>query len=134
MNDLLAGLVDCVLIDTSTGIPFVRANRVRALAQLGERRSELLPEVPTLGELGHSEAVAYGWQSLSVPAGTPAAVIRRLNAELVRAMGTPELVAHTRNIGVEVVDMTPEQFNAYVQRENGIWRPLIRELGIRVDS
>jgi tripartite-type tricarboxylate transporter receptor subunit TctC len=87
-----------------------------------------------LGELGHSEAVAYGWQSLSVPAGTPAPVIRRLNAELVRAMGTAELVAHTRNIGVEVVDMSPEQFNAYVQRENGIWRPLIRELGIRVDS
>ncbi len=133
MNDLLAGLVDCVVIDTSTGVPFARANRVRVLAQLGDHRSAQLPDAPTLAELGHG-AVAYGWQSLSVPAATPAPVIRRLNAELVRAMGAPELAAHTRNIGVEVVNQTPEQFNAYVQREIGLWRPLIRELGIRADG
>jgi tripartite-type tricarboxylate transporter receptor subunit TctC len=134
MNDLLGGRVELVLIDTSTGIPFVRAGHVRVLAQLGDRRSEQLPDVPTLIELGHAEAVAYGWQSLSAPTGTPASVIRRLHEELVRAMGTPELTAHARNIGVEVVNMTPEQFNAFVRRESGFWRPLIRELGIRVDS
>ncbi|MBW8270252.1 Bug family tripartite tricarboxylate transporter substrate binding protein [Caldovatus aquaticus] len=134
MNDLLGGRVDLVVIDTSTGLPFVRAGRVRVLAQLGDRRSDQLADVPTLAELGHAGAVAYGWQSLSAPAGTPAPVIARLNEELVRAMGTPELAAHTRNIGVEVVNMTPEQFNAFVRGECEIWRPLIRELGIRVDG
>ncbi|MBX6375200.1 MAG: tripartite tricarboxylate transporter substrate binding protein [Acetobacteraceae bacterium] len=134
MNDLLGGRVDVVVIDTSTGLPFVRANRVRVLAQLGDRRSDQLPDVPTLIELGQPDAVAYGWQSLSVPANTPEPVIRRLNEELVRAMGTPEVTAHVRNIGVEVVNMAPDEFNAFVRRESATWRPLIRELGIRSDS
>ena len=134
VNDLLGGRVDVVVIDTSTGLPFVRANRVRVLAQLGDRRSDQLPDVPTLIELGQPDAVAYGWQSLSVPANTPEPVIRRLNEELVRAMGTPEVTAHVRNIGVEVVNMAPDEFNAFVRRESATWRPLIRELGIRSDS
>jgi len=134
MNDLLAGLVDTVLIDTSTGMPFVRADRVRPLAQLGDRRSEQLPQVPTLGELGHADAVAYGWQSLSVPQATPRPVVRRLNEELIRAMASAGMQAQVNSIGVETVPMTPERFDAFVAREAALWRPLIRELGIRVDS
>ena len=67
-----------MVIDTATGTPFIRDNRVRALCVMSEARSALFPEVTTLVELGFADTVAYGWQGMSVPAGTPAPVIERL--------------------------------------------------------
>lgn len=134
MQDLLAGNVDSVVIDCATGIPFIRENRVKTLCVMSEARSEQAPSVPTLRELGHAQAVAYGWQGISVPTGTPAPVIQRLNQELVRAMGSEEIARRTRDLGIETPAWTSAQFNEFVQRENAEWRPLIRELGIRLDS
>ena len=134
MQDLLAGNVDSVVIDCATGIPFIRANRVKTLCVMSEARSEQAPGVPTLRELGHQQAVAYGWQGISVPAATPAPVIRRMNEELIRAMASDELSRRTRDLGIETPPLSVAEFNAFVQRENAEWRPLIRELGIRLDS
>ncbi len=133
MTDLLAGNVDCVVIDTATGTPFIRDGRVRALCVLSEARSALFPAVPTLREMGH-DAVAYGWQGMSVPAGTPAPVIARLAEEMIRAMQSDELARRLRDLGIEYQPWTPAEFNAFVGRENALWRPLIRDLGIRLDS
>jgi len=133
MQDLLGGNVDLVMIDTATGLPFIREGRVRALGVLSESRTAEAPSVPTLRELGH-DAVAFGWQGLSAPRGTPAPVIARLNAELVRAMASDEVQARTRGLGIQTTDWDAARFDAFVQEENAIWRPLIRELGIRLDS
>lgn len=133
MQDLLGGNVDLVMIDTATGLPFIREGRVRALGVLSESRTAEAPSVPTLRELGH-DAVAFGWQGLSAPRGTPAPVIARLNAELVRAMASDEVRARTRGLGIQTTDWDAARFDAFVQEENAIWRPLIRELGIRLDS
>ena len=133
MQDLLAGNVDAVMIDTATGTPFIRDGRVRALCVLSEARSALFPDVPTLRELGH-DAVAYGWQGMSVPTGTPAPVIARLAEEMVRAMQSDVLAGRLRDLGIEYQPWTPAQFGAFVAAENALWRPLIRDLGIRLDS
>jgi len=133
MQDLLAGNVDSVMIDTATGTPFIRDGRVRALCVLSEARSALFPAVPTLRELGH-DGVAYGWQGMSVPAGTPAPVIARLSEEMVRAMQSESLGQRLRDLGIEYQPWTPAQFGAFVAAENALWRPLIRDLGIRLDS
>ena len=133
MQDLLAGNVDTVVIDTATGTPFIRDGRVRALCVMSEARSALFPNVPTLRELGH-DAVAYGWQGMSVPAGTPAPVITRLAEEMVRAMTSPDIARRLADLGIEYQPWTPAQFNAFVAQENAVWRPLIRDLGIRLDS
>ena len=133
MQDLLAGNVDAVMIDTATGTPFIRDGRVRALCVLSEARSALFPAVPTLRELGH-DGVAYGWQGMSVPTGTPAPVIARLAEEMVRAMQSDVLAARLRDLGIEYQPWTPSQFGAFVAAENALWRPLIRDLGIRLDS
>ncbi|NMJ41241.1 tripartite tricarboxylate transporter substrate binding protein [Roseomonas sp. JC162] len=133
MQDLLGGNVDLVMIDTATGLPFIRDGRVRALAVLTETRTAEAPAVPTMRELGH-DAVAFGWQGLSVPKGVPAPMIQRLNAELVRAMASEELQARTRGLGIQTTDWAPAAFDAFVAEENTVWRPLIRELGIRLDS
>ena len=90
--------------------------------------------MPTLRELGDAQAVAYGWQGISVPTGTPAPTIQRLNQELIRAMQSEELSRRTRDLGIETPPLSIAEFNAFVARENAEWRPLIRDLGIRIDS
>lgn len=133
MQDLLAGNLDLVMIDTATGLPFIRDGRVRALAVLSEARTAEAAAVPTLRELGH-DAVAFGWQGISVPRGVPGPVLARLNRELVRAMASEELQQRVRGLGIQTTDWGPEAFDAFVAAENAIWRPLIRDLGIRLDS
>jgi tripartite-type tricarboxylate transporter receptor subunit TctC len=134
MQDLLAGNVDVVVIDTATGTPFIRDGRVRALCVMSEARSALFPEVPTLVELGHADSIAYGWQGMSVPRGTPAPVIDRLAQEMIRAMTSPDIARRLADLGIEYQPWSPAEFNAFVERENAVWRPLIRELGIRLDG
>lgn len=133
MQDLLAGNVDSVVIDTATGTPFIRDNRVRTLVALTENRTRLAPAVPTARELGH-DAVAYGWQGMSVPTGTPAPVIARLGEEMQRAMQSDAIAPRLRDLDIEYRPWSPAEFQAFVGRENALWRPLIRELGIRLDS
>lgn len=134
MQDLLAGNVDCVVIDTATGLPFLRDNRVRALAVLSDARAPQAPDVPTMAELGHANTVAYGWQGMSVPAATPAPIVARLSAEMIAAIQSPEISARMAALGIEYQPWSPAQFNSFVQAENALWRPLIRELGIRLDG
>ncbi len=134
MQDLLAGNVDSVVIDTATGLPFIRDGRVRALAVLSESRSPQAPDVPTLRELGHANTLAYGWQGMSVPTATPAAIIARLSTDMIAAIQSPEISSRMATLGIEYQPWTPAQFNAFVAAENALWRPLIRELGIRLDG
>ncbi len=133
MQDLLAGNVDSVMIDTATGLPFIRDGRVRALCVLSDARAPLAADVPTARELGF-EAVAHGWQGVSVPVGTPAPVIERLSREMVAAIQSPEIQSRMAALGIEWQPWAPAQFNAFVAAENALWRPLIRDLGIRLDN
>jgi hypothetical protein len=133
MQDLLAGNVDSVVIDTATGTPFIRDNRVRTLCALTEAARASRPAVPTVRELGH-DAVAYGWQGHEragrdaraggrAPGGgdDPRHAVGRDRAAAARPRHrVPALVAG----GVPGIR----------RRENALWRPLIRELGIRLDS
>ncbi|MFB9969420.1 tripartite tricarboxylate transporter substrate-binding protein [Pseudoroseomonas cervicalis] len=90
--------------------------------------------MPTTGELGIARAIAFGWQAMSAPAGTPATVIERLNAELRAAVASDSMQERMRGLGIESAPWSPSEFNDFVARENAEWRPLIRELGIRLDS
>ncbi len=134
MQDLLAGNVDSVVIDCATGIPFITGNRVKTLCCFSESRSPRAPEVPTLRDLGFPNAVAYGWQGMSVPAAVPAPIVARLSEALKAAVGAEEVQARFRDLGIESAPWSPAEFQDFVRRENAEWRPLIRELGIRLDS
>ena len=134
MQDLLAGNVESVCIDCATGIPFINSGRVRALACFSETRSPRAPEVPTLRELGHGNAVAYGWQGMSAPAATPAPLVARLNEALRAAVAADDVQARFRDLGIENRPASPTEFTEFVRRENAEWRPLIAELAIRLDS
>jgi tripartite-type tricarboxylate transporter receptor subunit TctC len=134
MQDLLAGTVDSVLIDCATGIPFLREGRVRGLVVLSEQRSAQAPAVPAAAELGIANAVAFGWQAMHAPAATPPAVVARLNAELNAAVAEPGMQARMAGLGIESTAWSPAELNAFVAAESAQWRPLIRDLGIRLDG
>ncbi|WP_260987691.1 tripartite tricarboxylate transporter substrate binding protein [Roseomonas gilardii] len=134
MQDLIAGTVDCVVVDCATGIPFLRDGKARALLVMSEARSQAAPEVPTALELGYADAVAYGWQGLSVPAATPPDLVAKLNATLNATMRSDLVQARLSALGIETSALSPAEFNAFVAKESGRWRPLIKELGIRLDS
>ena len=133
MQDLLAGNLDVVVIDTATGTPFIRDNKVRTLVALTESRTRLAPAVPTAREIGH-DAIAYGWQGMSVPSGTPAPVVARVSAEMMRAMQSDAVTPRLLDLDIQYRPWSPAEFQAFVARENAMWRPLIRELGIRLDA
>jgi tripartite-type tricarboxylate transporter receptor subunit TctC len=134
MQDLLAGSVETVVIDCATGIPFIRDGRVRALCAFSEARSPRAPAVPTLRELGYTAAIAYGWQGMSVPASTPAPIVARLHDGLLAGTGGADVQARFSDLGIESAPWSPAEFQDFVRREAAEWRPLIRELGIRLDG
>jgi tripartite-type tricarboxylate transporter receptor subunit TctC len=134
MQDLLSGNIETVCIDCATGIPFITSGRVRALCVFSEGRSPRAPDVPTLRELGHANAVAYGWQGMAAPAATPMPVLAVLNEALKAAVAQDDVQGRFRDLGIESPAWSPAQFAEFVQRENAEWRPLIRELGIRLDG
>jgi tripartite-type tricarboxylate transporter receptor subunit TctC len=90
--------------------------------------------VPTLRELGFANAVAYGWQGMSVASATPAPILAQLNQALLAAVAADDVQARFRDLGIENRASSPAEFAAFVAQENAVWRPLIRELGIKLDS
>ena len=134
MQDLLAGNVDAVVIDCATGIPFITTGRAKALCVFSEARAPRAPDVPTLRELGFANAIAYGWQGMSVAAAVPAPIVARLAEGLKAGVAAEDVQARYRDLGIESAPWSPAEFQDFVRRENAEWRPLIRELGIRLDS
>ncbi|SOY78801.1 conserved hypothetical protein, UPF0065 [Cupriavidus taiwanensis] len=133
VQDLLAGQVDLMFLDLASGQQNVQAGKLRALGVATPRRLTVLPSVPTVAEGGVAGFEAYAWQGMVAPAGTPKAVVARLNAELVKALKTPEVQKKLEGVGVEAVSSTPEEFASYARAEAERWGKLIKAKGITVD-
>ena len=133
LNDLVSGQVDCVVADITNSLPLLTTNRARGILVIGDSRPTAAPQVPSAVELGYPKAVAYGWQGICVASGTPPAIVDRLNALLRAAVESPEVSKQMRDTGVEAVPRSAAEMAEFVRAENAIWRPLIRELGIRLD-
>ena len=133
MQDMLAGNLDCMLTDSASAMPSIRGGAARPLAVLSEARVGILPDVPTARELGLADVVAHAWLGISIPAATPPPAVARLNATLNEAIATDEVATAMRAISAEPLPGDAAAFNAQVRAEAARWRPLIRELGIRLD-
>jgi tripartite-type tricarboxylate transporter receptor subunit TctC len=134
VQDLLAGEIDCMLTDSASSTGPIRQGQARALAVMTPARLPALPAVPTFRELGVAVEPAYAWMAMSIAAATPGPAVARLNDELNRAVATPEVAQVIRNLSAEAVPGDAAAFNAVVRAESALWRPLIRELGIRLDQ
>jgi tripartite-type tricarboxylate transporter receptor subunit TctC len=131
LGALLSGEVQ-VMFSSSGGVfPHVKAGRVKALAVTGAKRSLAAPEIPTIAEAGVPGYEASGWYGLAATAGTPKAVIERLNVTVNRAL--PDLRERYANLGTEVSGGTPAEFGAYLKSEREKWARIVKVSGAKVD-
>jgi tripartite-type tricarboxylate transporter receptor subunit TctC len=133
MADLIAGQVMVMLPSAAAAVPFVRVKRVRALAVTSNRRSSVLPEVPTLAESGLPGFDVSAWQGVLLPAGTPPAVLTRLQQEIIKAVQSTDLRQRFTSQGIEPVGSSPQQFADFMRLEMTRWAEVIKSAGIRAD-
>jgi tripartite-type tricarboxylate transporter receptor subunit TctC len=133
LTDLLGGHIKLMFANLAGVIGPLREGKVRALAVTGATRSKALPDVPTIAEAGAPGYAVTAWAGLFVPAGTPTGVVNRLNAELNRALATPEVNERMALLQAEIAASTPEQLAALVRTEQQRWARIINERGIKLD-
>jgi tripartite-type tricarboxylate transporter receptor subunit TctC len=133
LNDVLSGQVPLFFGNLASTQQHVQSGKLRALAITSARRSPILPGVPTLAEAGVQGAEIYEWNALFAPAGTPAAVMRRLSAAFERALDTPEVRQRVAQLGGELQRGTPEQAQAFIDQQIALWARVVRERHISVE-
>jgi tripartite-type tricarboxylate transporter receptor subunit TctC len=131
LNDLVGGHVDIVFNGLTSAVPLIKAGRLRPLAVTSLTRSSALPDIPTLDELGLKGFQAVAWNGLSAPARTPKDVIRRINADVLKVIRSPEFVERLTAEGSDAVGDSPEQFAAFLQEETARWNKLIKFANIK---
>jgi tripartite-type tricarboxylate transporter receptor subunit TctC len=131
LTDLLGGHVDLVFNGIASALPLIKAGKLRALAVTSLTRSGALPDIPTLDEVGLKGFQAAAWNGLSAPAHTPKDVIRRINADVLKIIRSPEFVEHLKAEGSDPVGDSPEQFAAFLREETAKWNKVIQFANIK---
>jgi tripartite-type tricarboxylate transporter receptor subunit TctC len=129
--DLLGDRVTLMFSPIPVVLPLVREGKLRALAVTSLQRSRAVPDIPTVAEAGYPGFEATNWYGLLAPARTPAAIVRMLHAQAVKALGRPELRGKLNDLGLEVIANSPEQFAAAIRSEIPKWRKLIHDSGMK---
>jgi tripartite-type tricarboxylate transporter receptor subunit TctC len=133
ISDLIAGQVQLMLESTNSITPFAKAGRVRGLAVSGPKRSEALPELPTIAEAGVPGYEATTWTGIVAPIGMPRAIVMRLNAELNQVVASPTFKEKVAAIGSEPMSGTPEEFAEHIRKEHAKWAEVVRRSGAKID-
>lgn len=128
---IMGGEVQVMFGGAINTVPQVKNGKLRALAVAGDRRAKALPNVPTVGESGYPGYEANSWNGLVAPAGTPRAIISKLNASIAKVLVAPELSEFLVADGAEPVSNTPQQFAAYIQGCHAKWGKVIKAAGLK---
>ena len=132
--DTLAGNVPLAVVDLPSSLQQIKAGKLVAYAVTSPQRLPQLPDVPTVAEAGLAGYDSTGWFGVVARAGTPAAIVQKLNAEITAALKDEQIVASMRNLGVEPAPTTPEAFEVYIHSETQKWAKVIRQANIRIDQ
>jgi len=133
ITDLIGGQTDYMFATPQSVAGMIKGGKLRALAVTSQKRLSFLPDVPTVAESGYKDFVAMDWKAIVAPAGTPADIVQRLNAEVTKALAQPALMATLEAEGSVPMTGTPEQAARFIKAEQDKWGSLIREAGIKPD-
>ncbi len=131
--DLLGNHIQLLVSDVPVIAPYVRDNKLKALAITSAARSATLPDVPTTGEAGYPKVNSDNWYGLVAPAGTPPEVLARLQKATVAVLQSADLKAKFDSQSAVVIPGTPEQFAAYIKAEQAKWGPLVAATGVKLE-
>jgi len=131
--DLVGGQVQMMCTSPLPAMPHVKAGRLRALGMTGAKRSRAAPELPTIAEQGVKGYESSLWYAMLAPASTPQAVIKRLHAETVKIVKSPELSGQLLTLGAEPVGNTPQELSRFIKAQIDRWTKLVGAANIRVD-
>ena len=130
-TDLMAGQVSLMFPNIATSLPYVRSGRMRALGVGSKTRSAIAPEIPTINESGLPGYEMSSWFGLLAPAGTPVAIVTRLQQEIARIFKQAEVREKLLAQGVEPVGGTPQEFTAFLHNETTQWAKVIKSSGLK---
>ena len=127
----LAGEIAANFPSVPTALPYIKASRLRGVGVTTSKRTQALPDVPSIAEAGVPGYEATQWFGVLAPAGTPRAIVERLHQETTRALRSAEVRDRVIGEGMEVVAGTPEEFAAYIKSETEKWNEVIKSAGIK---
>jgi tripartite-type tricarboxylate transporter receptor subunit TctC len=133
-NDVIGGQVQMMFDAITTMAPNVQAGQVRALGTTGDKRSTVLPDVPTVAEAGVAGYEATIWLGIMAPKGTPQAIVEKLNAEIRKVVNAPAVKETWAKQGAVPMNMTPAEFGAYLEKDIVKWANVVKTANIKVDS
>ncbi|MDQ6619355.1 MAG: tripartite tricarboxylate transporter substrate binding protein [Pseudomonadota bacterium] len=133
LTDLMGGQVQVMFDNLPPSLPHIKAGKLRALAVTSSTRSPALPDVPTVAEAGVPGYEASSWFGVLAPAGTPPAVIARLNGEVAKWLATPEAKERMASLGANAVGGSPEDFAAHIRAETAKWAKVVKESGAKAE-
>ena len=132
--DLIGGQVPVAFTDLGSASSALKSGRIRALAVASKERTRLAPEIPSAVEAGMGDWVAFGWFGLAAPAGTPPAIVSRLNAETTALLRQPEVQERILATYNEPSPTTPGEFGDFIRAEIASWSKVVKEAGIRIEE
>jgi tripartite-type tricarboxylate transporter receptor subunit TctC len=133
LSALMGGETQLMFSSLASTLPFVKSGRLRPLAVTSAKRSAAVPDLPTVAESGFPGFEAITWHGMLVPAGTPAAIVQRLNGDVVKILNMPEFVSWLLAQGADATPSTPEAFTAFMKSELAMYAKLIRQSGMKPD-
>lgn len=133
ISDLLGGHIPMMFDSTIAIMPHIKSGKVKPIAISGNKRSPLLPDVPTFAEAGFPQIESYAWYGMFAPAGTPAAVVNKINAEAQKVMKEADFQKVLADTGTEYVGASSAEFTKFVQAESQKWSKVVKDSGATVD-
>jgi len=133
VTDLMSGAFQVMFDSPPSVLPHIRSGKFRAIAVSGLQRIPELPDVPTVAESGVAGFELIGWNGLLAPAGTPAAIVTKMNEAVARAEAEPQVKERYEQAGARPRTMTPEEFGAFLHNEVTKWAPVVLKSGAQVD-
>ncbi|MVW70132.1 tripartite tricarboxylate transporter substrate binding protein [Bordetella sp. 15P40C-2] len=133
MQDLLGGQVQVMFADGPSAMPHLAGGKIRALGVGNPETSPLFPDLPTIASSGVPGYEGYSWSGLLAPAGTPATVVERVNADMQKVLNAPENAKRMLAAGAEPKPGSPEEFKAFIQSELDKWSKVVKDANIKVE-